>query len=238
MVDDLIPSRDPSNDDSLTGALNEILRKFLQNRVDDMLPARVVAYDRATNRAQVQPLIQILDTEGQLTSRAAVASIPVLFLGGGDFFLSFNLPAGSLGWIKSSDRDISLFLQFYGETGPNTKRLHRFEDAVFIPDIMTGHTIDSEDDTSMVIQNKDASVKISLNGTRIKMTVGGATFTHIDGTFTIDGANLQVNGDINATGTITGDNDVVTGSISLKDHTHDGSPTAPTGPVSDTGKPK
>lgn len=162
-------SRDPSNDDSLTGTFKEVLRKFLQG-TDDMLPGMVQDYDRTTNLARVQPLIQVVDTEGQAHNRAPVANIPVLLIGGGTFFLSFHLPAGSLGWIKSNDRDISLFLQNFVNDRPNTARLHTFSDAVFIPDIMTNYTIAGEDAAAAVIQNQTGTVRISLNDTRIKLT--------------------------------------------------------------------
>jgi hypothetical protein len=232
MVDNSIPSRSPVNDDTLTGTFKEILKKFLQS-TDDMIPAKILEYNRATNRARVQPLIQVLTTNGDRITRAEIASIPVLFLGGGGFFLSFNLPVDSLGWIKASDRDISLFLQSYEDNPPNTNRLHSFEDSLLIPDIMRGHTIDPEDDQAMVIQNLAGTVRISLDDTRIKMTTpqleivtGGTTVTVVDGDVTIDAANttmngnLQVNGDIDATGTITGDTEVVGGGISLSTHTH------------------
>ena len=75
-----------------------------------------------------------------------------------------------MGWIKANDRDISLFLQSYTNNRPNTVRLHTFEDAIFIPDIMTGYTINSEDADSMVIQNTTGTVRVSINDQRIKMT--------------------------------------------------------------------
>lgn len=244
MVDNARPSRNPSNDDTMTGMLKEVLRKTLQN-TDDMLPARVEVYDRATNRARVTPLIQVLTTEGEKITRAEIPSVPVLLLGGGGFFLSFNLPAGSLGWIKASDRDISLFLQSYVANPPNSRRLHTFEDAVFIPDIMTGHTISMDDAEACVLQNLDGTIKISMRDTGIVMTApqldivtGGTTVTATDGVVTIDSTtttitgnatvegNLQVDGtanadgDISSGGTVSGATDVTTGAISLATHTH------------------
>ena len=179
-------SRDPANDDSLTGTFKEVLRKFLQ-RTDDMLPAMVQQYDRARNLARVQPLIQVIDTEGQRFNRAPLANVPVLLLGGGSFFMSFNLPAGSLGWIKANDRDISLFLQGFANNRPNTRRLHTFEDGIFIPDIMTGYTIAAEDQQAAVIQSTNGAVKISLTNDRINISAP-----------TI---NLNTPGDLNITAT-------------------------------------
>lgn len=185
------PSRNPANDDTLTGAMNVVLRKFLQG-VDDMLPARVISHDRTRNRVQVQPLISVVDTDNNSMSRKSVASVPVLNIGGGGFFVNFSLPAGSLGWIKASDRDISLFLQSYREARPNSRRFHRFSDALFIPDVMTGYTIDDEDSGAMVIQNLDGSVRISLNDSRIKITSPQVEIDSSD--VQITGASLTHNG--------------------------------------------
>ena len=185
-------SRDPANDDSLTGTFKEVLKKFLQS-TDDMLPAMVQQYDRAKNMARVQPLIQVVDTEGQTFNRAPLANVPVLLLGGGGFFVSFNLPTGSLGWIKSNDRDISLFLQQHANNRPNTARLHTFEDSLFIPDIMTGYTIAGEDEQAAVIQSTNGSVKISLSNDRININAPAINLT-ASGAVAITSATLTHNG--------------------------------------------
>lgn len=170
------PSRDPANDDSLLGFANEILQKFLQ-RVDDMLPARVISYDRTTNRVQVVPLVRVITTAGQQIGRAQIASVPVLQLGGGGFTLNFPLKRGDLGWIKANDRDISLVLQSYAENAPNSKRMHSFEDCVFIPDVMTGTTIQGEDTDNAVLQTLDGSVRVALWADRLKLTAGAFSVT-------------------------------------------------------------
>lgn len=190
-------SRNPANDDTLIGVFREILKKNLQ-QTDDLIPARVVSFDRDANRVTVQPMIQIIDTDGNHISRAQQTNMPVLLMGGGDFLLSFNLPAGSLGWIKSSDRDLSLFLREYQESPPNTYRLHSFEDGLFIPDVMTGVTFASEDSAALVIQNKSGTVRISLNDDRIKLTA----------------PLVDIAGNLNVSGTI------VNGSINLTTHNH------------------
>ena len=190
-----VESRNPANDDSLLGTFNVVLRKFLQD-TNDMLPARVISYDRASNRATVQPLIQLIDTDGLRHNRAQNTNLPVLLLGGGGFFVSFHLPPDSLGWIKASDRDTSLFLQqATRETAPpNTTRMHSFEDALFIPDvILTDYTIEAEDSQALVIQNAAGTVKLSLNDARIKLTAPAVEIngnTEITGTLMNNGVNV------------------------------------------------
>lgn len=195
------PSLNPANNGTLAGALETAFNKIMQS-INDTLPAKVVKYDRNSNRVQVQPLIAIVNTNNNTISRAQYASLPVLQLGGGGFLLSFNLNPGDLGWIKSNDRDISLFLKSYEEAQPNSDRLHSFSDALFIPDVMTGYSIATEDTANVVLQSTDSSVKISLGIGKIKIS---APIVEIDG---ITGINMTtpllfVTGNIAATGTIT-----------------------------------
>jgi len=170
------PSRDPSDDGTMVGMARSILGKFLAS-VDDMLPARVISFDRTTNRAMVVPLVKVLTTDDRLIGRAQVASVPVVRMGGGGMVLTFNLRPGDLGWIKANDRDISLIMQAYRDEGPNTLRMHSFQDAVFIPDPMTGVTIPGEDAENATLQTLDGSVRVSIWPDRIKCTAGALSMT-------------------------------------------------------------
>lgn len=163
------PDIDPANNDSLAGTLQFAFYKMLQG-VNGMLPAQVVAYDRTKNRVQVQLLIAVVTTSGAQVSRPQIASIPVLLLGGGQFFLSYNLNPGDLGWVIANDRDISLFLQNYSESAPNTGRIKSFSDGLFIPSVMTNYTISPDDANNAVLQNLDGTIKISLGTAQIKVT--------------------------------------------------------------------
>lgn len=171
-----IPSRDPANDDSMVGMLRQVLDKAAQN-TDDMLPARVIAFDRQTNRVQVQPMIHVVTTGGENVARAQIIDIPVMQFGGGGFVLLFPLKTGDFGWIKANDRDISLFLQSWQESPPNTFRKHSFSDAVFIPDVMTGWTLNPDDNDRAVLQSLDGNTRISMGASDIVFTVGEASVT-------------------------------------------------------------
>ena len=186
---------DPSVKDNFAGTLKFVFDKFLQS-IDGMLPAQVIAYNRLEqpNVVQVKPLIYILTTDNSSISRPQIASVPLFTNGGGGFFINFNLKPGDLGWIKANDRDISLFLQSYKQSNPNTLRKKSFSDAVFYPDIMRGFTISPEDLTGLVISSVDGTVKIVLQEGMITLTAP---------LITMNTALLQVNGNIAATGSIT-----------------------------------
>lgn len=196
------PSIDPALNDTLAGAVSFAISKSLQ-AIDDMLPAKVVAFKPgAPAYVQVQPMIKILTTTNTQISRAQLAEIPVLTMGGNGFVMYFSLKPGDLGYIKANDRDISLYLQYLAESPPNTDRMHSFSDAVFIPAVLTQYTINPEDTGNMILQSLDGTVKISLGTGKIKIA---APTVEIDGltTVTMTTPLLHVFGNIAATGTIT-----------------------------------
>ena len=127
------PSQNPADLGTLGGVMRWAFKKLLQS-TDGMLPAKVIAVDAKREYATVQPLIHVLATDNSLTPRAQVAKVPIFTIGAGNFVLSFPVKAGDLGWIFASDRDISLYVQTNAAAGPNTNRLHSFEDGVFFPD--------------------------------------------------------------------------------------------------------
>lgn len=227
------PAGNSANSDTLGGVMKFAFRKMLQY-TDDMLPAVVVAYDRGTNRASVQPLISFVDTANQQTTRAQVASVPVLQLGGGGFVLSFPIKPGDLGWIKANDRDISVFKQAMQQTAPSTQRMHSFSDAMFIPDtMMRGVTIEGEDTENAVFQNLDGSVRIALWADQVKITapkiiLNATTEITLDTPLTTITGELQAGTNPSYTqtasfnGLITTTDDVVAQTISLVGHVHSG----------------
>lgn len=163
-------SRNQSDNGTLAGLLRLVLGKHLQG-VDDMLPAKVIAYSAAKNRAQVQPLIHVVTTGNTLVERAQVASVPVAQFGAGGFVIRFPVRTGDTGWIKANDRDISLFKQSYQASSPNTQRKHSFEDALFIPDtLLNGITIAPEDAANAVLQNAAGTVRLALWPGQMKVT--------------------------------------------------------------------
>lgn len=222
-VRDLIrePNSDQAGREELQGGVTEAIRRFFLNEFEGMLPARVVSYDDATNRAVIQPLVMMGTTGGGKVSRAKVPNIPVYRFGGGGFFMRFPIKPGDLGWLKANDRDISLIFQRGGlEDWPNTTRLHKFSDAMFFPDTFRDWVIDGADINAAVWQSVDGSTVISLRQGEVSIRAGGSSFVMNDAEVAIISPLLTHNG-VNVGNT----------------HSHIGSPTAPNGPVSPTGVP-
>ncbi len=208
------PSRNQADDGTLSGLLDLFKTKLIQN-LDDMLPARVLSYDRSTNRASVQPLILVVNTSNEQVIRAQIASVPVYQAGAGGFVISFPVNTGDLGWIKANDRDISLFKKNYTQAAPNTQRMHTFSDAVFIPDsFMKNVVINSEDAANLVIQTTDGTVRVAIWSNKVKIT---APSVILDTPTTTCTGDLVVDGDTLLTGTVTAQSTLdVTGKITAE----------------------
>lgn len=184
------PNIDPADNDTLAGTLRFAFSQLMRN-VDGMLPARVLAYDRTANRVQVELMIAMISTSGQQVSRAQIANIPVINIGGGGYILNFPLKQGDLGFVMANDRDISLFLQSYSESPPNTRRVKNFADGVFIPSVLTNYDVSGQDD-NMVIQNLDGTVRIAL--TPDSVDISSSVGVTIDSPLTTVTGKLVVNG--------------------------------------------
>lgn len=164
-----IPSTDPASAESLEGLLDISFKKNMQ-KVDGQLPCEVLSYNRFTNRATVRPLVDVVQTSGNLTPRAQYASVPVLALGDDQYCITFPLKRGSKGWIEASDRDISLMLQAMSSAPPGSYRIHSFSGGRFIPDAFAAYAFDDANDSgSMVLQKSDGSVKITLDPAKIRI---------------------------------------------------------------------
>lgn len=188
-----IVSTDPSNEDSLVGVFNTVLDKFKQS-MQTRLPCVVTAVNKAKNSVSVIPLINMVLSDGSSLRRAIIVGVPIQHLSAGGFIIHLPINVGDYGYIRSCDRDISLFKQSFKESTPNTKRKITFEDSIFIPDTINynNYTIDNEDDNNLVIQSFDNSVKISLGLDNIKIKAP---------TINMEG-NVNIDGNVATTGTL------------------------------------
>lgn len=159
--------------------LSDLVRSLLnvvKKEVEVKIPC-VITSVTSRKKVTVRPLIKIVDQQGNTYSREVIEGVPVFTGGAGGVLVSFPVKVGNVGWLEASDRDLSLFLQSFSEAEPTTKRMHSFSDAVFVPDIMTNFTIAEEDADAVVMQNRDGSVKITLDDNLIKVVNGSVNLT-------------------------------------------------------------
>ncbi|MCD8179782.1 MAG: hypothetical protein LUE98_21230 [Tannerellaceae bacterium] len=178
----------------------------LLTKLEKVAPAKIISYDRATNRASVQILQQNIYSTGDKLTLKPLSDIPVLILCGGGYSISFPIGTGDTGWIVAADRNISIFKQFLSVFTPATYRKHKYEDGFFIPDKVNGFEISSDDTNALLITSTDGNTKISI----------------INGQVTVTSSAVAINGDVTVSGSITAQGDVTAGGISLISHIHSG----------------
>lgn len=194
------PNIDAADDGDMGAIMGAWLKTYIRENLDDMLPAKVISYDDATNRATVQPLIMVGTTDGQKISRAGVFGVPVFRFGGGGFFMRFPIKPGDFGWLKANDRDTSLMFQRGGlEDWPNTERLHSFSDAMFFPDSLKGWAISGANANALVLQSLDGTVCLSMHAGKVAID---APLIEINGNVAITG-DLVVTGDTGIGGALS-----------------------------------
>lgn len=193
--------------------------------LENCIPATVETYDRETNLASVWPSVLMTlaqtDENGEnVTVPFAPMTLPVLTLGGGGIVFNVPLNLGDTGWIIGADVDTSEFKNTRKISNQQTLAIHKYQFGFFIPDQIKGFSVAPSDDGAAVWQTLDGTTKISLKDGKISLY----TTAEVDiqaPLVTILG-NVEVNGNITATGTITGSTDVVAAGISGKGHTHGG----------------
>lgn len=162
----------------MTEVLRTVLNKYSREQLNDTVPAQIISYNGATNKAVVKPLLA-MSTGKDRVDRPNLFDIPVLRNGGGGFLIAFPIKTGDYGWLKATDRDISNVLLNQDTTQlPPTNRHHSFEDAVFIPDqglknipVGNGISLQNESGTSR-IDVKDDQVGLSSTDVNIAATNG------------------------------------------------------------------
>lgn len=219
------PSKDPANEGSLEGAQEQIFRKQIMKHYG-RLPAQVVSYDRVRNVARVQPMIDILKTDGTTMKRASIAEVPVLALGGGGVTITFDLQPGDLGWIDACARDISLFMQSLRRARPQTLRLNALEDSQFTPDTFRQYTLPGGAAGHACIQSVDGGTFIVLRDGHVSIETGGTVDVKASAV-NVQAAQTTVTGNVTINGTLT------VGGVIVNEHTHPGVMAGPanTGPM-------
>jgi hypothetical protein len=126
---------------TLQEAINTAVELGLRN-LSTMIPAKVVKYDSSTQKANCQILVKQVtdgeDGEREVASWPVVPSVPVHFMGAGDFRITFPVDNGTIGMLLFSHRSLDKWLSGSGgEVDPELDHDHALTDAVFVPGLRT-----------------------------------------------------------------------------------------------------
>jgi phage baseplate assembly protein gpV len=177
----------------------------------------------------IQILVDQVTGNDMTVPHGEIPNVPYFRLQGGANAVIIDPKVGDIGMACFASRDISAVKNARQAAPPGSRRAHDFSDAMYIGGFLNGtptqyiHFTDS----GIVVISPHAISAIApvVNVTAAEVANITAPAINVTGDLTVTG-NTSLIGEVHNNGTNIGD-----------DHKHAGSPTAPLGPVSNTGDP-
>lgn len=202
------------------------------------IPAIIQSVDYANQVVAAIPAIQIkiVDPNTKLVryiNRPIITNIPMALSWSEGLGLGTTMPykAGDKCTLFFAERALDNFL-ITGEISPpadgptpETCTIRCFDetDAMCFPGIITKAKIPNYSPDAVEIRNADKSSLFSLSNTSLTMKQGGVSIVLANGKINMVG-DIEHTGSQTTSGTITGQTDVIGGTISVKTHTHQYNP--------------
>lgn len=186
---------------------------------------KVQAVDTDAKTVQVLPLVKQIDGNNETTSQGTIYSVPYRALLFGRNAVVADPAVDDVGVMICADRDISAVKETREESPPGSLRQYDQADGIYIGGLLT------DQEPEQYVKFTDTGMELAdKNGNRLASGATGWTFTgnvifqnniQLAGSIQSDTGGLYA-GDIHIGGTLTGDTDVVSGTIHLKTHKHTG----------------
>ena len=204
------------------------VKQWVREIVHTSVPGIVRAYDSTTKRAQVQPALRAVYTDGrEPAARPPIVDVPVRQLGTGGWLQHQAIVAGDVVLLLFSQRGIESFKENWGElSDPTSGILFEERDAVAIPWGL--ENVVPVADTGIVLQSADGETYVSLQEDAVTVRRAGTTITIADDKVVIEtgsGVNVYLGGESGAQQLATRTHVAQT----FNAHFHS-SPAGPTGP--------
>lgn len=158
-----------------------------------------------------------IDVAAGLVKPDVLLRIPVLQLRWGQFAIQCCPKENDTGVLAVFTNDILNWMEEGGPSIPNSDNHFMKESSVFIPFIPNAKNCAEDypaDNNSLVIKSNSAKIVLTDDGENTNVTVEANSMNlKADNGFSFEG-------DISVNGTLTANNDVKIGDLSLKDHKH------------------
>lgn len=196
--------------------LTKVIKSYIEKDREHFhtaIPAKIIRYNAAKQRADVQPLVQERYLDNKVVDYPILYDVPLMFPSAGGGKITFPVKIDDVVLVIFSERSIDRWLQ--GETDkpidPGDTRKHDLSDAIAIPGLYTFLTAPGSDPNDVVISFSGSSVKLKANGD-VEFNPSGAVKVMGD---------VIITGSLTATGEITADSDGLE-PVQLTTHLHGG----------------
>lgn len=220
----------------LANVLKQAFRNMMKE-VHTSLPGTVISFDPDAQTASIQlgiKRVYVFDDPSVTPEDQTISSlinVPILFQRGGGFTISFPIAPGDECMVWFVERSFDLWKRTGQVSLPGANRMHSYSDAVatvgFSSDV---NLIDQFNTTDLVIKSDDGNTTVTL-------AASGEVSIVSPNTINLSATTIAVDGNMTVSGTVVADGEVTGNSVELSTHTHIGSPTAPSGSLSNTGAP-
>lgn len=192
----------------------------LKKEIKVMLPCKVTKVNHDGNYVTVEILDYDADEIGNVQEFPPLTNVPIRQpMDSGSAYIRLPVQVGDIGTIEFFDSSVDDLVTSNVHTYDLTEDWHKLSDNLFTNGFLPKDKLFTFDSNSkLVLGGKDGTATFKLTSDNNWVMIG----------------NLQVTGDIIATGTITGTTDVIGGGKSLKTHTH---PYTDDGANMNTGSP-
>ncbi|MGL5707477.1 MAG: Gp138 family membrane-puncturing spike protein [Aeromonas sp.] len=182
---------------------------IMLNKIHTHLPGKIISFDPEKMEATVQSLARVKIGDVEITPQE-IERCPVCYTNGTNFAIRNPLKAGDLVWLGFSEVSLEKILSSKNPESVVTNNKFDLTDAVVVA------TMDSESDTMPSSNTNDLLILNKLTGDKIVFKEDGSIETTSK---QIDAPNATIN-----CKKLVATDDVLAGSISLKNHTHKYSP--------------
>ncbi|CAH9016607.1 putative baseplate assembly protein [Vibrio phage 120E34-1] len=149
----------------------------LSKELGTSIAGHVLAFDTATQLAQVQVGIFAVDAKGKKIKPDPIIECPVEFSGGGGWSFEHELNPNDEGLIIFSQRCLDAWIQTGGMAENPIARFHDKQDACFIPGVRSKkNAIKDFQNNGIRLRNEDASVYHWLKNDGSIESVNGAGY--------------------------------------------------------------
>jgi hypothetical protein len=128
-------------------------------------PGQVVKYDKATQRADIQPCLKRRYADGRIVSLPVIVGVPVRQLRAGKASIHVPVKAGTYVEVRVAERSLDVWLAKGGVVDPDDARHHHLTDAIATPGLYPDTDpaiVDNGDD--LTIQNDAAVIRLQAGG--------------------------------------------------------------------------
>lgn len=196
----------------------------------------VKAVDEDAKTVDVQPMVNQLDGEGNSSPHGTIFGVSYLNLYYGKNAVIAAPAAGDIGVMMCADRDVSSVKAAKAIANPGSLRQLDAADGIYLGGILNGEPdqwvkfrsdgLELQDRNSNKLVSSPAGWEFTGPVKFNQLVTSQASIVAHDGLY-LDGNILSAEGDeyagdFHTTGTVTGDTDVIAGSISGRFHRHGG----------------